>query len=595
MTGREGVSGPVPEYTGPRRRASDRQPPGMTTAGALAGLNYTDVPRLELDQLLQQLRDRAGDVLATQDRLRGLLRANAVVAADLSLPVVLRSIVEVARELLGARYAALGVIGHDGRLEQFVHTGMDEERVARIGSLPQGRGILGLLITHPQPIRLANLATHQASVGFPADHPPMASFLGAPIRVGEDVFGNLYLTERVGGGEFTAEDEALATALAAAAGGAIANARLFSESEQRRRWLASSGEVTYRLLATDTEEPLGVITQEAAAASGADFAILSVPADEDQLVVEAVAGVLVAELRGRSFPIEGSLTGRAIHTGKPELITDYRAGPYASLLQDETGPLIVVPLVAGARTRGAISLGRLADRPAFTDTDVEMAAAFANQAAIALELVEARSDQLKLTRLEDHDRIARDLHDHVIQELFAVGMGLEGLASSIDKPVQANRINGYVDSLDRVISQIRSTIFQLQPRRHDPMGLQAQVLAIMNAHSAQLGFVPRIRFSGPLDVAVEESLAEDILAVIREGLSNAARHAGADRVDVSLSLENGVVSLEIVDNGRGIGTPTRSSGVANLRKRAEQSDGSLEFSVPEGGGTQLTWTARLPR
>ena len=225
-----------------------------------------------------QLVDRAGDVLAAQGRLRGLLRANALVAGDLSLPVVLRQIVGAARDLLGARYAALGVLGRDGELEQFVHAGMDDALVAAIGDLPRGRGILGLLISEPAPIRLASLSAHPAAAGFPPGHPPMGSFVGVPVRIGEEVFGNLYLTERIAGGEFTADDEELAIALAAAAGAAIANARRYAESEQRRRWLDASAQLTPLLLADNREQPHALITEHAADAADADFAVLAVPA-----------------------------------------------------------------------------------------------------------------------------------------------------------------------------------------------------------------------------------------------------------------------------------------------------------------------------
>ncbi len=246
-------------------RTPDPDPaPGGT--GARAGRQrrrqgFPDLPRLELDQLLVQLADRADDVRATQGRLRGLLRANALVAGELSLPLVLRKIVVAARDLLGARYAALGVLGPDGGLEQFVHAWNYQELVARIGDLPTGRGILGSLISEPLPIRLADLTAHPASAGFPPGHPPMSSFLGIPVRAGEMVFGHLYLTERGDGGESTAEDEELTIALAATAGAAIANARRFTESEQCRRWLDASGELTALLLSSRVEEPHALIAQ----------------------------------------------------------------------------------------------------------------------------------------------------------------------------------------------------------------------------------------------------------------------------------------------------------------------------------------------
>jgi signal transduction histidine kinase len=555
-------------------------------------LSFPDVPRLELDQLLGQLIERADDVLAAQGRLRGLLRANAAVAADLSLPVVLRRIVEAARDLLGARYAALGVIGRDGLLEQFVHAGMDDDLVTEIGGLPKGRGILGLLISEPVPIRIGELAEHPASAGFPAGHPPMGAFLGVPIRAGEEVFGNLYLTERSRGGEFTAEDEELAVALAAAAGGAIANARRFAESEQRRRWLAASGELIPLLLSQEASQPHQLIAQHAVAAAEGDFASLVVPYGSDEAIVTAVAGLMADELTGRTVPLEESLSGRAILTGKPFLVNDYLSEGSAITLSAEVGPMLVVPLAAGELVLGALVVGRLAARPGFTDASLQMAASFASQAAVALELSRARADQIALARMEDHDRIAADLNDHVIQELFTLGMGLQAMIGRTARAADAERISGYADNIDNIISKIRNSIFHLQPRHRDPAGLQAQLAELLDQHSAQLGFTPSIRFAGHNDLSADTGLARDILAVTREALSNCARHAQATSADIAITTGNGEITVEITDNGRGIGTPSRSSGLANMRHRAERNGGNLQISTPPGGGTQLTWTAR---
>ena len=563
-------------------RTARGSPTHSATTGA--GLDFVDVERLELDSLLQQLRDRADDVLGTQGRLRGLLRANAAVAADLSLPVVLHRVAEAARDLLDARHAAIGVIGRDGQLEHFVHVGMPVEIV------PRGRGVLGLLMTDPTPIRLADHASQSAPAGFPPGR-----FLGVPVRVGEAVFGNLYVTERTDGARFTAEDEQLATALAVAAGGAIANARLFTESEQRRRWLVASGELTNQLLSADTEQPLTVITEQAATAAGADFATLALAHGDDQVIVAAVSGVLATDLAGRTAPSETSLCGHAIRTGKPALIADYRDESPAIGVSVEMGPLLVVPLTAGEHTRGALTLGRLADRAGFTETDLNMAASFATQAAVALELSDAQDAHERLARAEDRDRIAGDLHDHVIQELFALGMGLQGLASLTDRPAHITRIVGYIDSLDHVISTIRGTIFQMQqPIGRDPTGLQARILDIATQHTPQLGYTPQLRFAGPLDLAVNEGLAADVLAVIREAISNCARHAHATRLEISIALAHDLLTLQITDNGHGLGTPTRSSGLTNMRRRAEHNHGTLAITTPDQGGTHLTWTGNLP-
>jgi signal transduction histidine kinase len=565
--------------------------PAASAADAVGGLGFPDVPRLELDELLVQLVDRANDVLAAQGRLRGLLRANALVAGDLSLPVVLRQIVDAARDLLGARYAALGVLGRDGELEQFVHAGMDDALVAQIGDLPRGRGILGLLTSEPAPIRLATLSAHPAAAGFPPGHPPMSSFLGVPVRIGDEVFGNLYLTERAAGGEFTADDEELAIALAATAGAAIANARRFAESEQRRRWLDASTQLTPLLLAESQGDPHALITGHAAAAADADFAVLAVPGDPGQLIVTGVTGPLAAGLMNRTAPLDGSLTGQVIGTGKPTLITGDRLQEAAAALGARIGPLIAVPLAAGERVLGAMLLGRLAARPGFTEPDLGMAASFAGHAAMAMELAQARADQILLARTEDHDRIAGDLHDQVIGELFALGMKLQGQVARSD-PAAAERVNGYIDTLDRVISDIRTSIFGLQQHRSAPAGLQARIMEIIEEHAPQLGFTASATFTLPPGPGPDETLAHDILAVTREALSNCARHAHATAVSIALALEDELITLDITDDGRGLGTPARSSGLASMRRRAENNGGTLQITAPVGGGTQLTWTAR---
>ncbi|MDQ2812403.1 MAG: GAF domain-containing protein [Actinomycetota bacterium] len=566
-------------------------PGGARAADAVSGLGFPDMPRLELDQLLVQLVDRADDVLATQGRLRGLLRANALVAGELSLPVVLRQIVGAARDLVGARYAALGVLGRDGELEQFVHEGMDEELVGRIGELPRGRGILGLLISKPVPLRLADLSGHPASAGFPPGHPPMTGFLGVPVRIGEEVFGNLYLTERSRGGEFSAEDEQLAIALAAAAGAAIANARRFAESERRRRWLDASAELAPLLLSGEAVQPYALITQLAADAADADFAALAVPHGASQVIVAGVTGELAAGMMNQVEPLADSLTGKAILTGKPSLVTGEGRQAAAAVLSAGTGPLIVVPLAVGEQVRGALLLGRLAVRPGFTEADLGMAASFASHAAVAMELARARTDQIALAQAEDHDRIAGDLHDHVIQELFALGMRMQGHAARGD-PVAAELVNSYVDTLDEVIKKVRTSIFGLHHPRAAPAGLSARVTEIIEEHAAQLGFTAGIRFAGPLDPGPDEALADDILAVTREALSNCARHAHATAVTISLVLQDGLVTLDITDNGRGLGTPARSSGLSSMRRRAERNGGTFQLTTPADGGTRLAWTAR---
>ena len=294
----------------------------------------------------------------------------------------------------------------------------------------------------------------------------------------------------------------------------------------------------------------------------------------------------------QTVPLAGSLAGQAISTGKPALVTGSRLQAAAAALGADTGPLIVVPLAAGEQVRGALLLGRAAARPGFTETDLDMAASFAAHAAVAMELAQARADQITLARVEDHDRIAGDLHDHVIQELFALGMSLQSQAARSD-PATAERVNGYADTLDDVIRKIRTSIFGLQQPRQAPASLHARLIDIIEEHAPQLGFTAGISLAGTLDQSPDEALAHDILAVTREALSNCARHARATAVSISLALRDGLITLDITDNGRGLGTPARSSGLASMRRRAESNGGTLQLTTPDGGGTRLSWTARL--
>jgi GAF domain-containing protein len=437
--------------------------PGIATGAALT---LPDLAQLHLEQLLGQLTDRAQDVLVVQGRLRGLLRANAAVAAELSLQVVLRRIVESARDLVGARYCALGVIGRAGELEEFVHVGMDEELVTRIGRLPHGDGILGLLINELAPVRLADLTAHPSSAGFPAHHPPMRGFLGVPVRVRDRMFGNLYLTEP-DSGTFSADDEELVTALAATAGVAIENARLYAESEQHRRWLAATAEVTRELLRASGPPPMQIIADLVRRTAAAEIVLLARPVDDEHLIIDAAIGAGAEHCAGQVLPIDDTLAGRIIQAGKAVLSTDadVRLAPVVS--GRALGPAIGVPLIADDRILGGLCLGRFADRPSFTDIDLEMASGYASQAALALELATVRAHGKGLSLLEDRDHIARELHDRVIQDLFTLGLGLGDIIADDDRPEHTAQLRGYVESIDETIRRIRAAILELQPAPGD--------------------------------------------------------------------------------------------------------------------------------
>jgi GAF domain-containing protein len=387
-------------------------------------------PRLRLDELLSQLVDRAQEALHTQERLRGLLAANREIVGDLDLHTVLRRIVESACELVGARYGALGVIAPDGSgLEEFVYVGIEEPEARRIGHLPEGKGLLGALIDDPYPIRLDHLDSDVRSVGFPDGHPPMDSFLGVPVRVRDEVFGNLYLTESTSG-HFDEDDEALALALAATAGVAIDNARLFQESRRRQDWLQASAEITRQVLSAGDGTPLQTVVDTVLRLADADHVSLVVPApDQAVLTIPAAAGEASDGLVGTTVPLAGTISETVLTSGRPVLVEnvarqEVEGAPLPHVRS--LGPAMMLPLVGSERVLGVLITGRRQGRRRFSEGDLDMASTFAGHASLALELGEARHDRERMTLLEDRTRIARDLHDHVIQQLFAAGMTVQG-------------------------------------------------------------------------------------------------------------------------------------------------------------------------
>jgi signal transduction histidine kinase len=556
------------------------------------------LPQPGLDDLLTELQSRLQTVLATRDRVYALLEAVVAVGANLDLETVLKQIVEAAITLVRARYGALGVIGDGGRLAEFVPVGLADEQIAGIHHWPEGLGLLGALISDPRPLRLPDIAGSPNSHGFPAGHPPMRSFLGVPIRVRAEVYGNLNLTEKDGGADFDAEDEALLVALAAAAGVAIDNARLYEEARRQQRWLRASSEVTRRLLSgARADEVLALITQQTLDMSGADLVVLAVPTpDRQQLVIQHAAGVAADDAIGLVLPANRSLSGQVMLSGEPVTVADFAHDERVAGAAREhlpLGPAILFPLGEPGDVRGVFTVGREAGAMPLPPQAIEMISTFAAQAAIGLELAEHRSDAERLAILQDRDRIARDLHDLVIQRLYATGMSLQGAMPLLTRPEAVSRVSGAVDALDETIREIRSAIFSLQARGDSrPHGLRAQVLEVVGEMSVPLGFAPSLRLVGPLDETVPSEVGEHLLGALREGLSNAARHAHASQVDVTVQADS-ELALRVRDNGTGMGTSTRRSGLANLAERAAEMDGKLEITPAGGGGTQLDWRVPL--
>ncbi|MEU9125819.1 GAF domain-containing sensor histidine kinase [Streptomyces sp. NPDC048506] len=542
----------------------------------------------------------------------------------LELPEVLRGIVEAAVTLTDAEYGALGVVG-DGQLSQFLPVGMSEELIGLIGRTPCGHGILGELIRNPAPLRLTDLTKHPHSYGFPANHPPMRTFLGVPVRVRDEVFGNLYLTEKRGGGPFDADDEAVLTTLSTAAGVAIDNARMYHESRRRERWLEALGEITRSLLSgTDADDVLRLIAQHAQDVAGADSAavLLPAPSSADQLTVAVACGTSASRILGLRVPTDGSLPGMAARSGRPVVSADLRADPRAYRLGSGAagngtvhppkggesdgagsngepaamyGPTVAVPLHVDTGC-GALRLSRLAGRPPFDDAEVTLISGFADQAVIALELARRRAESEELTVLHDRDRIARDLHDLAIQRLFATGITLQSATRLIDRPEAAERVGRAVNDLDTTIKIIRSTIFGLRTTGDgkEGRGLRRDLTETVQRAAGPLGFSPSLLIDGPVDAAVPDGLAPHLVAVTAEALSNAARHAHARHLDVTLSVAADAVTLTVTDDGVGVGDAPHTGGLANMRARADMHGGRLAVERPEVGGTRIVWRVPLP-
>ncbi|MDQ1680042.1 MAG: hypothetical protein QOI42_901 [Frankiaceae bacterium] len=587
--------------------AGDRPAAGHVPADTVERAPATAAERLlpgldnlDLHTLLREVVERVEGVAALAERLQSLLQAVVSIGSHLALDEVLTRIVATAAQLVDAEYAAMGVLDPTGEtLSQFVTHGIDETTAQKIGPLPRGHGMLGLLIRDPHVIRLTDLATHPASAGFPSHHPEMHTFLGVPVVVRGEAFGNLYLTEKRGGGPFTEADEHIVLALAAAAGLAVQNARLYEQAQRRQRWLQATSDVANRVLGgASTAEVFTVVVDVARDLAEADVALLALPLPDGTLRVVAAAGDSAGDLASIVIPRD-SLSGRVSREGVPFAVADVRDDPdiWPDLLAPTgAGPAIFVPVGASTDAIGTLILVRAAGSVTFDNEVVLLAGSFAGQAALALRLSAAAADREQLAILRDRDRIARDLHDLVIQRLFATGMALESSVRRIEPPEAADRVRRAVDDLDATIKEIRSTIFALQvPAPLAGEGLRAAIAGVVTSASPALGFAPHLTFDGLVDSIVPQPLAEQLVAVLREALSNVARHAHASRVDVTVSTDGDEVRLRVADDGIGLPDGAAHSGLKNLASRARDVAGTFGAVAlhPPQSGTVVEWTAPL--
>ncbi|WP_420805358.1 GAF domain-containing protein [Amycolatopsis decaplanina] len=491
-----------------------------------------------------------------------ILDAVAGIARDLSLSEVLRRMVESACELTGAPFGALSVPDSG----EFIRFGAAWERPP---SEDESRVM--------------------------------------PIRTRGRIFGMLYLARKPDGEEFTESEDDLLVALTAAAGVVIENAVLFDQAQRRERWLEASYHVTGALLADqDLTATLRLIAERARVVAGATAGAVARPRGDGQLVFEVVEppGPDADRLAGIVVPTEGTATGMAFTTGEPVVVRDY--GEKVVEYQSERGAVmpaaikdldstVVVPLIAGEEKLGVLLVAKFRDRTPFSAYDVQLAETFAAHAALAVEFARAQQDRQRLAVFEDRDRIARDLHDLVIQRLFAIGLGLEGLSKLASEPAVAGRVTGFAHEIDRTIREIRNSIFSLQEPAEAQGSLRSELLRV--ALDAGCASEPRVGFDGPLDSTVPDTVRSDLIATLREALSNVVRHAAATTVsvDVSVDRDGRRLKLSVVDDGVGMpAEPGRRSGVANLAERAARWNGSFSVEARPEGGTRLDWSVELP-
>ncbi|SFD20958.1 GAF domain-containing sensor histidine kinase [Streptomyces aidingensis] len=535
------------------------------------------------------------------ERLPRLLEAMVAIGGDVEMQTLLDRVLTAAGELTGARYAAVGVLDEEGGLGRFVTRGIEPELRKRIEEIPGTDRLVRRMVERPRPLLLDDLTQDPRFTGFPTAGPAIRSLLGSPIRVHGVGFGALYLAQPHPAA-FTPEDLQLTQILATEAGIAIGNARLYEAVRQRARWMDGSAELSTSLLSDDSDNALAVVAEQAMRLADADAAFVMTPAEDGGLEIVAACAGDPSGLIGTVVPA-GSETVRQLLAGEPVFIEDSAAdSDLPRAVAHRYGPSMLLPLASDGKVIGALAVPRGPGGEQFTFAERAMATQFAQQAALALVLSAAQRDREQLAVYEDRDRIARDLHDLVIQRLFATGMLLETAQRAAGSPDVSSRIGKAVNELDATIQEIRTAIFALQQGPEEaPAGLRTRVLRETGTAARTLGFQPSVAFQGPVDARVGEGVAKNLIAALREGLSNAARHAHAGRVEVTVdasgTLPDGRDSVRLTVADDGIGLPEhggRRSGLRNLAQRARSLGGGVSFGPgPGGSGTTLSWEVPL--
>ncbi len=561
----------------------------------------SDLSRLRLNELITELSAHVAELAGAKNQVQGLLDAVMAVSAGLALDATLHRIVLAATELVDAEYGALGVLGADGRLSSFVTVGIDEDTRTAMGPLPTGHGLLGTLIADPQPLRLTELASHPSSVGFPQHHPPMRTFLGVPVRIRDEVYGNLYLTDKRGGGQFTADDEVVVEALAAAAGIAVDNARLFEQATLRQRWLEAVTELTTDLMSgMDQREALELVATRAVDLAGADAALVLLTPDgrRDRRVVHAWVGDIDPSVGGREIPSDDPLIADVIAGGAPLIETDLVRNKANTVLADLLAGYqhsMAATLRSGEHIAGVLLVLRSKGRQPFAADQLPLLASFGSQASLALELAVKQTMRRQLEVVVDRDRIGRDLHDHVIQRLFGTGLGLQSVASAISDPDHRRRLKAGIAEIDDVIREIRTSIFDLQASDAVEVGLRRRLLDVVLDVTGSAAVQPTVRISGPVDTEVAPAVADHVVLVLRELLTHVVWHGDAGTTAVTVEATDRLV-VEVTDNGGALDASAVASPVRDLDHRARELGGE-RTTVPgdeSGAVVRWSWPLRSP-
>ncbi len=561
-----------------------------------------------VDAMLDELRTRIDTMREAPDGLHSLLRALLSAGRDTNLPEVLEQVTEAAAELVDAEYGAFGVLDADRTLTRSVTVGVGEDELRGPGPLPPGPRLLRDLIRNPEARPLSEPTRRPAACGLPDQESP--AFLGVPVRVRGEVFGNLYLTGRNGDGGFDEQDEAAVSVLAVAAGVAVDNARLYEEAGQRQRWVGVTAEITRRLLSGTGDFPvLELLVERARDILTADLGVIALPKPYKNQAAAGDTGpktLRVALALGRGteveahpvFPVDGSLMGQALITQRPATAPAIAPDPLTEAgprRWSELGPTVAVPLGTGGAVRGALLFARVRGAPMFTRDEVVQLVRYTGQAALAVELAERRRDAEQLAVFEDRERIARDLHDLAIQRLFATGLTLQSTLPLVGNEEAGERLSRVVDELDESIKTIRSAIFGLRTQGAGPLrlGLRARTAQSVEESAELLGFTPTLEIQGLIDTDVPNDMADAALAVLGEALANIARHARADAASVVMKAGSDEFSVTVADDGVGPVEETGRSGLRNLEERAEGFGGGLDLSAGPAGGTRLVWRVPL--